>query len=140
MCPKCLSAKITSRRLTHRDVTHAHKLRSRSGCHELRRHHLWRHLFGTCFAAQWPELKPRCRQDNDMMFLLPMLNLLVLEGWESPFLCPSAMLGTLLQGGQDLVAPFHSAWETSGEEVSLCLPMPWPIRCRAALCGGEETT
>ena len=75
-----------------------------------------------------------------MMFLLPMPSLLVLEGWESPFLCPSAMLGTLLQGGQDLVAPFRSAWEVRGEEVSPYLPVTWPIRCRAALCGGEETT
>ena len=116
MCPKCLWRKITSRKLNCMDMILAQKLRSRSGCHKLWGHHIWKYLFGTCFAVKWPELKAWRREDNGIKSLLSMPNLLMLEDWEHPFLLPSSMLGILFQGGQDLSVPFLSMWEARGRK------------------------
>lgn len=74
-------------------------------------------------------------RDNDTTPSLPIPNLLVMESWENPLLCPSVVHGTLLHG-QDFPAMPRSTWETRGANPSV----PPLVMAPPPPCGGEETT
>lgn len=63
-------------------------------------------------------------RDNDTTPSLPVPNLLVMESWENPLLCPSVVHGTLLHG-QDFPATSRS---TLRVQIPQCLLLLCPLQ------------
>lgn len=61
-------------------------------------------------------------------------------GLGNSFSVPISHAWDLASGWAGLGGPISHCVGDEGKEISQCVPLTWPIRCDAAVCGGKEPT